>query len=392
MWLTNCAIIDVRDGTTRRDASIEISDGVIRRIVSGRRAGADCIDLKGRYLMPGIISCHTHLWVVLPFADASRSESPALTALRAARRAKDALYAGVTTVRTLSEMYRVDIFVRQAAAKGWVEAPRIVAAGQALSVTGGHGSVASSFADGGDGFLAAARAELAAGADHIKIFITGGIMRAGEQLDTPQMTDAEIAGAVRAATEHHTYVVAHAASSGPIRQALKLGVRGFEHGYRLDDDTAVAMAAAGAYLTPTLCVSQPRSADFMRAHGFQPWAIDLALATGIEHRVSIGRAIRAGVTLVNGTDFPPGAEMDGTSAAVYEMELMVEAGLSPLQSIQAATINGARLCNLSNVGHIDEGMAADVLALPGDPTVDITAMRSIQFVMQMGRVVRSDLS
>ena len=392
MWLTNCAIVDVRDGTIRRDASLEISEGVIRQIASGRRAGADAIDLKGRYLVPGIISCHTHLWVVLPFADATRSESPALTALRAARRAKDALHAGVTTVRTLSEMYRVDIHIRQAAARGWVEAPRIVAAGQALSVTGGHGSVASSFADGGDGFLAAARAELAAGADHIKIFITGGIMRAGEQLDTPQMTDAEIAGAVRAATEHHTYVVAHAASSGPIRQALKLGVRGFEHGYRLDDDTAVAMAAAGAYLTPTLCVSQPRSADFMRAHGFQPWAIDLALATGIEHRVSIGRAIHAGVTLVNGTDFPPGAEMDGTSAAVYEMELMVEAGLSPLQSLQAATINGARLCNLPNVGHIDEGMAADVLAIPGDPTTDITAMRSIQFVMQMGRVVRSDLS
>jgi imidazolonepropionase-like amidohydrolase len=286
-------------------------------------------------------------------------------------------------------MHRVDILVREAAAKGWVEAPRIVAAGKALSVTGGHGSIAASFANGGDGFLAAARAELAAGADHIKIFITGGIMRQGEQLDTPQMTDDEIRGAVRAATDHHTYVAAHAASSGPIRRALELGVRGFEHAYHLDDATAGELAAGGAYLTPTLCVSQPRSVPFMRAHGFQPWAIELALATGVKHRASIGRAIRAGVTLVNGTDFPPGAEIDGTSAAVYEMELMVEAGLTPLQSLQAATINAARLCNLETVGRIDEGMAADLLAVPSDPTANISAMRQIDLVMQMGRVVRS---
>jgi imidazolonepropionase-like amidohydrolase len=390
-WLTNCAIVDVRDGTKRHDASLEIAGGMIRRIVTGRREGPEAIDLRGRYVVPGIISCHTHLWVVLPFADADPAESPALTALRASRRAKDALHAGVTTVRTLSERYRADLFVRHAAAQGWIEAPRIVAAGQALSVTGGHGSIASSFVNGGDGFLAAARAELAAGADHIKIFITGGIMRQGESLDTPQMTDEEISGAVRAATDHHTYVAAHAASSGPIRRALELGVRGFEHAYRLDDETAKFMAAEGAYLTPTLCVSQPRSAEFMRAHGFQPWAVDLALETGIEHRASIGRAIRAGVTLVNGTDFPPGAQIDGTSAAVYEMELMVEAGLSPLQSLQAATVNAARLCNLDTVGRIDEGMAADIIAVPNDPTTDISAMRSIQFVMQMGRVITSEL-
>src|SRR5438094_840158 len=150
MWLTNCAVVDVRDGTIRRDSSLEIADGTIARIVAGHPAGSpEVVDLQGRYVVPGIISCHTHLWVVLPFADANPSESPALTALRAARRAKDALYAGVTTVRTLSEMYRIDIFVREAAAKGWVEAPRIVAAGKALSVTGGHGSIAASFANGG---------------------------------------------------------------------------------------------------------------------------------------------------------------------------------------------------------------------------------------------------
>jgi imidazolonepropionase-like amidohydrolase len=245
-------------------------------------------------------------------------------------------------------------------------------------------------ADGGDSFLRAAREELSAGADHIKIFITGGIMRLEENLTAQQMTDAEIQGVVRAAKEHDSYVTAHAASSSAIQQALRLGVRGFEHAYQLDDDTAQRLADSGAFLTPTLCVSHPKSADWMAAHGWEPWAIDLAQRTGVMHRESISTAIRAGVTLVVGTDYPPGDLINGTSVRVYEMQLLVEAGLTALQALQAATINGSELLHLTDVGQVQPGFKADLIATRDDPTADVRALRDITFVMHDGRVVRSD--
>jgi len=388
MRLTNCSVLDVKTGTLQPNRTVEIVDGRIGQIKVGLATGDDVLDLGGACLLPGLISCHAHLWQIYPFSAIDRDEPPPVTVLRAAGRARDALYAGVTTVRSVSELHRADLYLRAAAREGWIEAPRILGAGQSIAVTGGHGFECSVQADGGTEFLKAARAELAAGADHIKVFITGGIMRLEENLDAQQMTDDEIAGAVRAASEHHTYVTAHAASSGAIQQAMRLGVRGFEHAYLLDDDTAALMAGQGAFLTPTLCVSHSRSADWMRAHGWEPWAVDLAQRTGVEHRKSIRRAIDAGVTLVNGTDYPPGDEIEGTAVAIYEMELMVEAGLSPLGSIQAATVNAARLLRLDDVGAVETGMLADLVATPKDPTADITAMRGINFVMQAGRVVR----
>jgi imidazolonepropionase-like amidohydrolase len=390
LWLTNCSVVDVQSGKIERQRSLHIADGLIERIADGSGAiGGPALDLGGAYITPGLISCHAHLWQIYPFSAIDRGESPAISIARAAKRARDALLAGVTTLRSVGELNRADLYLRFAARQGWLEAPRILGAGQPIAVTGGHGSESSAIADGGEGFLRAAREELAAGADHIKIFITGGLMRIEENLDAQQMTDDEIAGAVHAATEHNTYVTAHAASSPAIRQALRLGVRGFEHAYRLDNETATLMAESHAFLTPTLCVSHPRSADWMQAHGWEPWAVQLAQDAGKEHRLSIKRAINADVTLVNGTDYPPGDAIDGTPVAVYEMELMVEAGLTPLGAIQAATINGARLLRLNNVGTVEEGMCADLIGMSSDPTHDIRAMRGIRFVMQAGRVVRN---
>jgi imidazolonepropionase-like amidohydrolase len=389
MWLSNCVVLNVRDGSRQERVSVEIADGWIQHVEPGPAPVADALDLNGAFVLPGLISCHSHLWQIYPFSAIDRDEAPARSALRAAWRANQALYAGVTTVRCVSELHRVDLFLREAAAAGWIEAPRILGAGQSIAVTGGHGSENSVLADGGDAFLRAAREELAAGADHIKIFITGGIMWLEENLDAQQMTDAEISGAVRAATEHNTYVTAHAASSSAIRQALLLGVRGFEHAYLLDDETAAIMAEAGVFLTPTLCVTHPKSAAWMEAHGWAPWAVELAQRTGEEHRISIQRAIRAGVKLVVGTDYPPGDAIDGTSATVYEMGLLVEAGLSPLAAIQAATLHGAELLRLSDVGEVAPGFRADLIATPNDPTIDIAALRAITLVMQNGRVVRA---
>jgi imidazolonepropionase-like amidohydrolase len=390
MWLTNCRVVDVRTGTVRPGSNVEIEGGVIRRIESGNhQAVSEDVNLDGLYLVPGIVSCHTHLSVVYPFSATDEDESPALTVLRAYPRARDALLAGVTTIRCVHEQHQVDLLLRQASLNGWVEVPRIVGAGRAITTTGGHGmGMGCAVADGGERFLQAARAELAAGADHIKIFITGGIAQLGESFDVAQMTHEEMAATVRAASDHHKYVVAHAGAFGAIRQALAAGVRSFEHAYLLDDETAKMMVDAGAFLTPTLCVT--RSPDWMRSHKFEEWQIDKALETGPEHLASIRRAVQAGITMVNGTDYPPGEPCDGTSVAVCEMENMVTAGLSPFQSLQAATLNGAKLCRIDKkVGTIEPGMIADILAVEGDPTRDVSAMRNLRLVMQSGRVVRS---
>src|SRR5262249_16221352 len=169
-----------------------------------------------------------------------------------------------------------------------------------------------------------ALAELRAGADHVKIFINGGLANAGESYEQAEMTDGEICGAVRAAAEHDAYVVAHSGSSAAIRQALAQGVRCFEHAYHLDDDTAALLARPGIFVTPTLCVT--RSESWMRDQGFEEHSIENAMKAADDHLASIQRAIRAGVTLVNGTDMPPGDLVDGTPAAVHELLLMATAG------------------------------------------------------------------
>jgi len=345
-------------------------------------------DVVGRWLLPGLISCHTHLSVVFPFSDTDEAENPALTAYRSAARATAALRAGITTIRCVHEQNRADLLLRTAARRGWISAPRILGAGRAVSARGGHGQgSACAYATGADEFYAAALAELAAGADHVKIFINGGLASAGERIERPEMTDAEIRGTVRAAAEHDTYVVAHSGESAAIAAALAAGVRCFEHAYRLDDATADLLAARGAYLTPTLCVT--RSESWMRANGFAEHTITNAANAADEHLASIRRAIRAGVTLLNGTDYPPGDLIDGAPVAVHELLLMAEAGLTPPQALRSASVNAARLLGIDrHVGQIRPGYAADLIAVPANPLEDLTALRAISLVMQAGRVIR----
>jgi imidazolonepropionase-like amidohydrolase len=389
--LVNCSVLDVGDGSIR-DVDVLVADGRIQELASAQRSRRGGLDLGGLTLLPGLMSCHAHFSQAYPFSASDPNESPAVTVLRAAKRAKDALLAGVTTVRCVGEQHAVDIALRTAWGLGLIEAPRILAATRAISVTGGHGTVAGSktaFADGPDEFLRTARSQLALGADHLKIFITGGIGGVEERTAAPQMTDAEISAVVQAAREHGTYVTAHASTSAAIANALKLGVRSFEHGYEIDDPTAQAMADAGAYLTPTLCVT--RTAEWMGANGFTPAQVAKAIGFGSTHLASARRAVSAGVSLVNGTDDPPGSPIDGTSLAVREMEFMTEAGLSNLEVIRSATMVPARMCGISDqLGQLQPGYEADIIGVLGNPLENLGAMRAIRFVMLAGDTVRSE--
>jgi imidazolonepropionase-like amidohydrolase len=400
LWLTGGHVVDVRTGAVRRGVHVEVAGGRIARITADPPPpGARQIALGGRYLLPGLISVHTHLSVVYPFSATDEAEPSGTTALRALARAHDALRAGVTTIRCVHEQNRADLLVRTAAGQGWVAAPRILGAGRALSTTGGHGhGMACSHADGHDSFLQAARAELAAGADHVKIFITGGIARQGESFEGAEMTTDEMRAVVRAASERGSYVVAHAGAAGAIRQALDAGVRSFEHAYQLDEETAAEMARRQVFLTPTLCVT--RCPEWMAGHHFTPWQIDRAMEVGPAHLASIRAAVRGGleagdrpgITFVAGTDYPPGEPIEDTVVAVREMEFLADAGLSPPQALRAGTIDAARLIRMADqLGAAEEGYLADLIVTDADPAADIRALRSIRLVLQGGRVIRDDL-
>lgn len=391
MRLMNCNVVDVRTGEVIADRTIDIADGVIAEISDSRAGnGGDVVDVAGGFVLPGLITCHAHLSAVYPFASGDPGESAAAAAFRAGKRARDALYAGVTTLRCVGESNRVDIYLKEAELAGLVSAPRILAAGRMLSVTGGHGhSFFGETADGADQWLAAGRRELHLGADHIKICITGGIAEPGENLQKSQMTDDEVAAAVRAASEHETYVVAHAAASTPIMRAIELGVRSFEHGYEMNDECVAVMAENGVFYGATLSVT--RLPDFMRWQGFTEWQIERSQVASPRHLESFQRAVDAGVTLVNSTDYAPGAPCAGTRVVIHEIELMVEGGATPLQAVQATTVNAAELCQVSDeVGQVAEGYVADLVVLSENPVEKISAMRGIRTVLHRGELVRHD--
>jgi imidazolonepropionase-like amidohydrolase len=389
-FFTNCRIVNTDTGLTTGPQTVRVSDGVITDIDAGRPGpGPGVTDIAGRYLLPGFISCHTHLQAQFPYSLRSEREPAPLTALRAAHRARQALMAGITTIRCVHEQSRADLTVRAASAAGWAMAPRILGAGRALTVAGGHGDgLGCAVAAGHDGFRAAAAEELGAGADHVKIFLTGGLARADEPIDELQMEPAEIAGAVSAAESQGTYVVAHAASGAAIRAGLAAGVRSFEHGYRLDSETARQIADAGAFLTPTMVVTQVTG--WMESRGLDPASVARSLAAREQHVAGAQAAIAAHVRIVNGTDFPPADLDDDCPLFVREAELLVSAGLTPLQSIQAATLTPADLLGLTGrLGKIAAGYQADMIALPADPTQDITALRDIRVVIAGGEIIRS---
>ena len=384
--LTNCRVIDVRGGSVA-DTDLVIEGDRIGSIGPGKGATLDGqLDMQGWYVMPGLISCHTHLTIVFPFADSDPQENAAASALRAYSRARDALMAGVTTVRTVGEINRADIALRHSAAAGWVRAPRIFSAGHGLSVTGGHGHNFTDEADGADEFRRKSREELLAGANHLKVFLTGGIAHEAERFDESQMSDEEVAAVVSVARSKNTYVAAHVGAPGPIQQGLRLGVTCFEHAYELDRETADRLAERDAYLVPTLGVT--RSPDWMRNHCFENWTIEKSLGAADRHLASIRLAHEAGVTLVSGTDIPPGDLDDGVPVAIREIERMADVGLSKLECLQTATLNASRLLRAPDLGVIEEGAYADLVAMPENPLDELRALRSIGWVILGGDVVR----
>jgi imidazolonepropionase-like amidohydrolase len=383
------------DGTAHLEGGVVLIEG--ERIVAVGRpsevdvpASAERIDLSGRWLVPGLVNLHVHLGLVLPgrLAAEHSDETGADLALRMADNARKSLLAGVTTVRLPGDDRHADLALQRAIDKGIAIGPRIVSAGEMVDITGGHGADGDT-ADGPYELRKAVRRQIAAGASWVKIAISGGIATPRGDIAEALMTPDEIEAVVDAAHRFGAKVTAHSGSPTATRLAIDAGIDCIEHGYFLTRDVLRKMREEGVWFVPTIVVSQPATMPFFERIGSPQWYLERVRSVGAKHWRALEMAIEEGVSIGLGTDQFPFEENDGTTATVREAEYYVEAGMTPTGALRSATIDAARLVGMeSEIGTIEAGKYADIIAVTSDPTEDISALRDIVFVMKGGVVYR----
>ncbi len=395
--LAGVNVVDLDGGPPMVGANVVIRGNRIAAIEPSNEAvpaavGVEVIDADGLWLIPGLMNMHVHLGLVLPGVEGAAlvNETEAELALRMAEAARGSLLAGVTTIRTTGERANADLALKRAIDRGAIEGPRIFSAGEELQVTGGHGSeVGAPANDGSYEFREAARMQIRAGASWLKVSISGGIATPGGDIAGSFLTDDELLAVTDIAHRLGAKVTAHSGSPSATRDAVKAGVDGIEHGYFLTPEVFELMREHGTWLVPTIVVSQPGTLPFFERIGSPQWYLDRVEMVGVRHFQALRDAIAAGVRIALGTDQLPQEPNDGAIATVREAEYYVEAGMTPLQALRAATIEPATMLGVAHeLGSIDPGKLADMVLVEDDPTHDISALRSIVLVMKDGKVVR----
>lgn len=397
-----------RPGQPPRGATtIIVRDGKVAELRDGFVApepGARAIDLKDRFVLPGLIDMHVHVFnsgdPLASRLDAT-SDDREDDVLQAARNAKANLLAGFTTVRDLGGPPRGVRALRDAIARGDVAGPTIINAGEMLSVSGGHGDLGglnqesfeafhprdyNNVCNGADDCRRAAREQIRLGAMVIKFAATGGVLSNVAGGLGQQMTDAEMKAIVDTAHGFGRKAAAHSHAKEGTMAAVNAGVDTIDHGTFLDEATARAMAAKGTWLVPTMLASAT-AVEQARA-GVLPAAVlpkaEQAVAAA---RASHVLAVRVGVKIAFGTD--TGVSRHGDNAK--EFALMIDRGMTPMAAIVAATTGAAEaLGRGGQLGQLTVGMPADIIAVPGDPLVDVRRLESVNFVMKLGQVFKWD--
>jgi len=384
--------VRVFDGTSEgviEDGAVVVEDGHIASVgpARGLHPNTEAVDLGDVTLMPGLVDAHVHLvW------DASAEphevvgrESRALTVLRCAKNAALHLHAGVTTVRDVGSTDGLAVEIGRAVELGILSGPRVIAAGRAIAMTGGHGWFLGREADGPDALRRAAREEIKAGASCIKLMASGGVYGHAEEPGSPQLTVEEMRSCVEEAHKAGRKAAAHAYSVQAINNAMEAGVDSVEHGSFLDRETIERMREQGTYLVPTMSV-YAAMAEKGPSLG-SPEYITRKTAEVLEAGGEAFRlALEAGVPVAAGTDCGAPGHPHGTLPE--ELRLMVEAGATPQQALRFGTSAAAELLGLGDeVGALEPGKRADLLAVAGDPTLDIKSLRKVRLVLRDGVVV-----
>jgi imidazolonepropionase-like amidohydrolase len=402
-------LLDRPERAPRGAATLLIRDGRIEQVRDGHHVAAafgapaetEVVDLRGYFVLPGLIDSHVHLTSDLGGVAGQLAEvqrSPSDNALEAAANARKTLLAGFTTVRNLGDGDGEIRALRDAIAAGKLPGPRILTANTGISATAGHGdatlgyradlhealATAGNTCDGVEACRRAVRRQVAQGADVIKLAITGGVnSRIGAGLGV-QMFEDEARAVVETARMYGKKVAVHAHGADGINLALRLGVDSIEHGTLLDKQGLQLFRRSGAYYVPTLSTVN----GYRERLAANPEAYTGEVLAKIRWRIditgkSLEQAVPAGVRIAFGTD--AGVSLHGRNAE--EFELMVAHGMTPAQAIVAATRNAADLLGLGDsIGSLEPGKQADLIAVRGNPLEDVTVLKQVRVVMTGGEL------
>ncbi|MEJ7617515.1 MAG: amidohydrolase family protein, partial [Pyrinomonadaceae bacterium] len=391
-------MIDVKSGQVVNNAVVLIEGEKITEVGANLSipAGVQVINLGDVTLLPGLIDCHTHITSqpVDYYADIFR-KSPIDYAITAHVYARRTIEAGFTTIRDLGAGEFIDVALRKAIDAGDVTGPRMQVASLTTGSTGGHGDLSgfspylkfghfSGVADGEGDIRKSIRFQIKNGADLIKLIATAGVLSEEESVGAPQYTQEEMNAAVEEAAMWGRKVAAHAHGAEGIKRATRAGVASIEHGSFLDDEGIRLMKERGTYLVADIYNDDYILAEFGRL-GYPEKIIEKERLVGRAQRENFQKAAKAGVKIAYGTD--AGVYPHGGNAKQFAH--MVRWGLTPLQAIQAATVNAADLLGWSErVGSLEANRFADLIAVEGDPLKDVTVLERVTFVMKGGQVIK----
>jgi imidazolonepropionase-like amidohydrolase len=398
-------LLDPAAGKLLGESTVVIRSGRIDAVHAGAPAADEGkpVELIGQTCLPGLIDAHTHLTSETSptgYTDQFRWNT-ADYAIRSTVYARRTLLAGFTTVRNLGDNANESIALRNAIDAGIVPGPRIFTAGMAIGSTGGHADPTDGYRQDlagnpgpKDGIINSAadawkavRQHYKDGVDLIKIMPSGGVLDESASADNPQMTLDEIKAVVAAAHDYGFTVAAHAHGAEAIRRAVLGGVDSIEHGTFMDDADMKLMKEHGTWYVPTIIAGKYVEQMASKPGYYPPQVARKAKEVGPIIQATAGRAYKAGVKIAFGTDasvYPHGQN-------AREFEYMVQAGMPPMYVIQAATTHAAQLLHKADaLGQIQPGRAADVVAVPGNPLEDITALQRVSFVMKDGTIYKQD--
>ncbi len=389
---TNAAIYNHAAQTfeTNRYMIVDTDTGKIIETGEGKGPASvdETVDMKGKYVMPGIMNAHTHITSIPTYwwhdgEEDRHADSREFNTMYAIRNMQDAINNGITYIRNVGAAYDIDMEIQKMQEKGMIAGPKVMTSGRAFTMTGGHGAGSGHEVDGVDEMIKGVRTAMKKGVDNVKLMVTGGVLKNGETPDDIQFNEDEVRAAVVEAHHKGKTVAAHVQGTEGVKEAARAGVDTVEHAFNIDDETIAIFREHGTTIVPTM---NAMYAIYEYGENTVPdWARQKVIVNIEKHFASITKAAAAGIPIAMGTD--AGTPYNGfESESAYEIQLYVEkAGMTPAQAIDTATINCARAMHVeAEYGEIAPGKYADFIAMTEDPIADISVIQREKDVYQNG--------
>ena len=369
----------VGTGEVIEKGAVAVNDNMITFVGATRKIRPSkkdkVFDISGKTILPGLIDAHVHLCLdgsPDPMTSISKDSIPQLT-LKAASHAHQTLEAGVTTVRDMGGKDYVDLVIRDGIESGLLQGPRMICSGKLVCMTGGHGWQFGREASGTDEVREAVREQLKMGVNFIKLIATGGVMTKGVDPGATQFTLEELLAGVEEARKAGRRTAAHAQGTEGIKNSLWAGVNSIEHGFFLDDEAIELMLVMNTYLVPTLNAPYQIIRGGVR-RGVPRFAVEKSKSVMKSHFRSVRRAYKSKIPIAMGTD--AGTPFNCHGDNLKEMELLVKAGLIPMEAIVSTTKIASEVLGLEKkIGTLEKGKLADLVVIDGNPLNDITILQ-----------------